>query len=86
MIGLVIFLVLLFTKIIPSSRYEKAVGLYEAGNYCEAYEIFVKLGDFNDSRTYAEEAKVQIYRDALTSYANNDFVKAQELFSSLGDY
>ena len=66
-----------------SSDYKKATGLYESGNYDEAYEAFTELGDYKDS---ADMAKSSHYKKASVLYENGNYKEACEVFTGLGDY
>ena len=54
-----------------SRNYEKAVGLYEEGQYAEAAEIFEELGDYEDSKERAKKARTQemyqTYKDVFAA-------------------
>ena len=51
------------------SDYKKAVGLYEAGDYEAAKEIFTKLKDYEDSELYARKAEVLLNPEAAIEAA-----------------
>lgn len=66
-----------------SADYKKAMGLYEAGSYSEACEIFTQLGDYEDS---AEMVTACRYGLAMEAYDSADYEQAGKLFAELGDY
>ena len=91
-IGLTVFLIIggvfLFSMGgSKTSKYNKAVGLYTAGNYEEAAAQFEKLGDYRDSPKRAAEAlTVMHYTNGKLAFANGEFDKAQEEYKAAGDY
>ncbi|MBQ8797575.1 MAG: TIR domain-containing protein [Oscillospiraceae bacterium] len=48
-IAIIVFLVLLFTRIIPGNKYKDAVAMMDSGDYYGAAEVFINLDDFEDS-------------------------------------
>lgn len=54
-LAIIIFLILLFTTIIPNNKYNKAVEKMENGDYYGAAEDFLELDDHKDSREQAVE-------------------------------
>lgn len=51
-----VIIVIIFSSLIqPNIKYNKAVNLYENGEYEEAYDIFSELGNFKDSLTKSNE-------------------------------
>ena len=91
-IGLTIFLIIggvfLFSMGgSKTSKYNKAVNLYTAGNYEEAAAQFEKLGDYRDSKKRAAEAlTVMHYTNGKLAFANGEFDKAEEEYKAAGDY
>jgi len=65
------------------NTYEKAMSLYEEGNFAEAEKIFAKLGDYEDS---AEMVKKCRYETAMAFYNEAKFAEAQKIFDELGKY
>ena len=50
-------------------KYNKAVSLYENGNYASAYLLFNELGDYKDSAVYKENAYPDYLKDSLGKYS-----------------
>ena len=74
----------IYTKVIvPGKAYQHAVSLIEEGNYLEAYEAFVELGDFRDSAEKTREAK---YARAMEFVEEKQYDEAYDLFISLQDF
>ena len=84
--GLVYGGILLFTKIIPGNRYEKAAELMAAGNYLEAAEKFDKLGNFQDAAAQAEACRDRVYSQAEALVAQKKYLEAADVFAQLGNY
>ncbi len=55
----VVFVLVLNTVIIPNSKYNDAVGLIENGEYRKAYDAFVALDGYKDSKEKAEKLHKQ---------------------------
>lgn len=74
----------------PNSRYNKAVSLYDAGEYEEASVMFKELNDFKDSSDriiWCEKAINQRKYDEATKKAENyNYSEAIKLFAELGDF
>ncbi len=70
--------------------YERALSLKKDGQYEEAEDAFMALGDFKDSAEKAEECvqtlKEHLYQSAIAYRDNGLYHKAAEAFASLGDY
>ena len=56
-VAVIAFFVIMQTVVIPRNNYNKAVDLYENGQYAEAITIFETLGGYIDSKEKAEAAK-----------------------------
>ncbi len=81
------FLVVLFTVIIPSVRYNNGLKMIENGQYDEAVAVFEKLGDYKDStdkRVFAENSRT--YDNAMTLLNEGKYEEAISAFNSLGDF
>lgn len=65
------------------SNYEKAVSLYEEGDYDEAKEIFVKLGEYEDSATMVKACD---YSKAVKLYEAKDYDNSISIFESIKEY
>jgi len=65
-----IFLVLLFTRILPGKKYNSAVQLYEAGNFSEALDMFIKVHNYEDSvdRAFACAEALDVAGDKLSAF------------------
>ena len=55
--AVIVFLIVLVAFIIPNSKYNSAMELYEQGKYEEAMENFNELGGFKDSAAKLDEIK-----------------------------
>lgn len=75
-IGIVIIAaVVYYTQVVvPGNKYRAAEALLETGQYEEAIEAFVALGDFRDSASRAEETYYVIY--------DSDFLAAEEMWKA----
>lgn len=89
--GLLIIGVLITSfVIVPTSRYNAAAVLLDAGNYEEATTAFGALGNYRDSMARVAEAndaqKETKYKLAEKYYKEQQYVAALELYKQLGDY
>lgn len=66
-----------------SANYSKAMAAFEQGDYTAAREIFVELGDYEDS---AEMVKSCDYEMACELMEVGDYGPARAIFEALGDY
>lgn len=67
--------------------YEAAVALMEAGNYEEAIDAFIELGDYEDSVQNLEKCeKALSYAEAITLFEEEQYEEALAIFTALGDY
>lgn len=85
------FGILLFTTILPGTRYKKALVLMESEKYEEAYKAFIQLGNYKDSPEKADECgeelrKATDYEKAIALMESGDYQNAADLFASLGEY
>jgi hypothetical protein len=55
----------------------------QTGDYEKAYEIFIELGDYEDS---ADQAKYARYQQAQKLLSNKNYSEAMAIFSELGVY
>ena len=78
-IGAVVF----FGFILPRNNYNKAEGLFAEQNYSDAYDIYNKLGNFEDA---PEKAKECLYIQATTLRAEKKWDEANALFEQIKDY
>ena len=58
------FVIVLFTVILPSIRYNKAVELYNAGQYEEAITAFEALNEYKDSAAKSKEIRLKLLKKA----------------------
>lgn len=76
--------------VIPMSKYRKAEGFYNAGNYDEAQAIFAELSNYKDAEYRAEECKnlrlQEKYGIAQAFLDSKDYDSAERAFSELGSY
>ncbi len=78
-VGIIIFRVF----VLPGVNYKKATKLMDNGNYQEAYSVFNRLKDYEDSRDKAIYCR---YNWALELKEDGDYGKAMSFFEKLGDY
>ena len=76
--ALIVFLIILNTVIIPKQKLNKAMGLLDAGNYDEAYEILNEIGN-KDAVTDSMYARATEYLES------KDYDSAYALLNQLGD-
>ena len=79
-IAIGIFLVILFTSIIPGSKYDDAKKLMNAGKYEEAYAAFSELGNFKDSESLCLDIK---YKEAKELVSNGNYKNALDMKDEL---
>lgn len=81
---IIIGVILVSTQIIiPNYQYSRAISLYQSGEYEEAENTFLQLGDFKDSSDMVSEVQ---YAHAMDLYENENYERAAEMFEALGDY
>ena len=89
-VACVAFVILLATVIIPNSKYNSAMELYNAGKYDEAISAFEALNGYKDSSTQIELCKTAIndqeYHAAVTLYNNGKYDEAISAFEALNGY
>ncbi len=73
------FLIVLKTVIIPASKYNSAMELYNAGNYKDAYEAFNAMS-YKDSKDKATDCQ---YNSAMELYNAGNYKDAYEAFNAL---
>lgn len=66
-----------------SLDYREAIGLYNAGSYREAAEIFAQLADYEDSARLETRC---YYWLALQAMEEGNYESAKKQFEALGDY
>ena len=73
--------------VVPKRNYEKAVNLFEQGNYDVAEAMFQELGSYGDAEEYLGKiANERIYEDAVAAFEKGDYDRAEELFGQISDY
>lgn len=95
----VIFLILLFTTIIPNAKYSKANRLIEDGKYIEAHDLLASLNGFKNSDEIIDnintkykdqldelERNTESYETAMEKLKEEDYVGAYEILTRLGDF
>ncbi len=78
-----LFSVIFFGFILPRSNYNKAESLFAEQNYSAAYDIYSKLGNFEDA---PEKAKECLYIQATALRAEKKWDDANALFEQIKDY
>lgn len=69
--------------VLPGISYNKAMELYESGNYEKSIEAFHTLGDYKDSKEMILTSKYDI---AMSYYVAEDYDVAIAKFEELGSY
>lgn len=89
-VAIVTMLIVLMQVIIPNSKYNAAVRLYEAEEYDEAIAAFAELDGYKDSAeqivAIKETKKEVAYQDALRSLDSEKYDEAALAFKNLADY
>ncbi len=67
----------------PEKNYQSALAVMEAGNYTEAYNLFVELEGYKDSVMMLDES---MYRLALRDIEEQNYLNAYNRLQELGDY
>lgn len=80
-LALVLFVVLLFTNIIPQIQYNSAKDLFEQKKYQEAYTAFSKLGSFNNSYEMKQKAMYQVAIDKIKKGEYSNALKLKNKLS-----
>lgn len=79
----VLFSVIFFGFILPRSNYNKAETLFAEQKYSAAYDIYNKLGNFEDA---PDKAKECLYIQATALRAEKKWDEANALFEQIKDY
>lgn len=86
----VIFIILLNAVIIPSSKYNIAMKLYDAGKYEEAISAFEALDGYLDSKSQINRCKEALneskYNAAIELYNSGNVIEAYEALIALNGY
>ena len=80
---LVVFLVLLFTVVIPGNNYIKALIAYNNHDYDTVINLLSKQENYKDSSDYLKDAK---YNKAIILCESDDIETAKQLFEEQKDY
>ncbi len=79
----VAFVIVLTSVIIPTSKYNAAMKLYDAKKYDEALAAFEELKGYKDSKTQVSNCK---YMEAVELYEDKQYDKAIAAFQALNGY
>ena len=86
----VAFAIVLVTVIIPESKYNVAINLYNEGRYDEAIAAFEALGGYKDSETQIENCQTAIkdkdYDNAVALMNAGKYDEAAEILYEIKDY
>lgn len=74
---------LVFLSGCASSDYNKAVSMFNNGDYKSAEDLFKSLGDYKDSANYLADIP---YQEAMVLFNNGDYTNAERAFAILDDY
>lgn len=83
MCGIIAFLIVLFTVILPGNKYEEATTLFNDKKYIEAATLFEELEDYEDS---GEKMKESLYLQAVIYRNEKNWDAANPLFERIKDY
>lgn len=78
-----VFAVICVNVIIPNTKYNNAMSLFESGKYDEAYSAFKELGDYSNASEMLPEVR---YQKACSYLEQQKFEEAIDIFVSLKDY
>lgn len=81
--AVVVFVAVLNMIIIPNSKYNQALDLYNSGDYDAAIDAFIAIDGYKDSADRVSECK---YSLAVESYNNGNYDTAKEIFESIQNY
>lgn len=84
-VGLV-FVFLLVKVIIPESKYNEAIGLYNDGEYEEATDAFEALNNYKDNKEQILNYKTAIYNKAVSLINAGEYNEAITAFDALDGY
>lgn len=79
----IVVAVIYATVIVPKQNYGKAEELFAAQNYSQAYDMYAKLGNYEDS---AEKAKECLYIQAVAYRNDKNWDAANPLFEQIKGY
>ncbi len=79
------FIAIYLVSTASQRKYKQAKKAFDSGNYEKAYNYFESIGDYQDSKELAEEAKLLMhYENGKKAFDSGDFTKAAEEFSAAG--
>ena len=67
----------------PDRKYNNACTALEDQRFDDAYDAFIALGTYKDSK---EKATETLYKKAIYQYKRENYKEASQIFSALGDY
>ena len=89
-VACIAFLIVRTTIIIPNSKYNSAMDLYNAGKYHEAKIAFLALNGYKDSTEQITKCETAIkdsqYNSAMDLYSAGKYDEAITAFQALNDY
>lgn len=77
------FLYMTIWHLIPFIRYQNAMKEMESGAYDDAYNTFIALGEFDDSK---EQAIITLYKKANSLESIKSYREAAEVYRTILDY
>lgn len=81
-----VFLIVLYTVIIPIRKYNDAVELMDSGKYDKAIATFTALNGFRDAKEQIQQIQLACYAQGQESLNNNEYIEALFNFSLADDY
>ena len=88
--GIIAFVIILTTSIIPGKKYDNAMLLMEKGDYTGALSQFLSIRKYKDSAAKIEECTAIInegkYNDALTLLEAGNYSEAEAAFQAIANY
>lgn len=85
-VGVLVVAILWFTVLHPRFEYTSAINLYDSGNYSEAYNKFSSLGDYEQSKDWAEKSLYRLnLSEAEKQYQAGDLLGALEAYEGIGN-
>ena len=82
-VAIIAFIIILISVIIPTSKYNNAVALMDAGQYEEAIEAFETLDGYQDSDAKILECK---YNLGIINYNAGKYQESLDIFEALNGY
>ena len=88
--ALIIGIVFYSNVVSKSSNYDEAVSMYNESNYKDAEEKFKNLGDYKDSKEYADKSYEKImqnkYNNAVSLMDRGLYADAMSIFREISEY